>query len=277
MYPNNPQQPQPQQPVQPQGVAGPYPPQQPSAVPQQPFAQPAPQQPFAQSTPQPAPWTQEQSTPAPQQSYEQSAAPTPEGVAPIDYLNQIAAKDTAKGFSRKQIALLGGILIVAFGAFLTMMLLSRAGGGQNVSQMGQILILRTNALAETAKNSQQNIKNQSLGNDNSALAVQLTSASATLSQTLSTAGINVKKTDKNVAAAEAANSEELQATLDDAHLSGTFDRVYAREMAYQLQTLLLLIDDINSRTSNQTFREQLEATRKNLEPIQKKLDSFSAS
>lgn len=287
MYPNNQnQQPQGYQPPeQPPAVGGsqpPFPPQQPT--PTAPPQQYPPQQPVQpqQYPPQAPTFEQPQSTwaqPAPQpqpqpQPYNDQPPLVPEGVASIDYLDQISAKPKGViGFTRKQLALFGGLLLLAFGVFIVVMLNNTSG--PNITQMSQKLIVRSQGLSKVAEQSKANIQNQSLGNTNSAIQVQLTSAVSSLTKSFDDAGVSVKKPSESIVAAES-NAKVLE-KLEDARLSGTFDRIYITEMSYQLETTILLINDIHARTNNSELKNQLKSVYDSLKPLHKQLGDLSSS
>ena len=270
MYPNQPPQSNPNQPPQPQGGGAmpPYPPQPAAAQPQQANGYPS-------SYPQQQPQSQQFTPPQDQrqaQYYQEQPSLVPEGMASIDYLDKISSKQKKSGFTRKQVAIFGGLLLAAFGVLAALMI-ANGGGGQNITEMSQTLVVRSNALAEVATESQPNTRNQSLSNTNSALAVQLRSAHSSLTTAFSGAGVSVEKPNKKIVEAE--SNQELLEKFEDARLSGTFDRVYSREMSYQIEKTMILINDIHARTNKQELKESLESVYGNLEPLQKQLSEFS--
>ena len=254
MYPEQQNgQPQGYTPPQQDGV-GPYP-QQP-VQPQQPTYSPQPSQ----------------------QSWNMPAEPekplTPDGIAPIDYLNQIATPPKQSfGFTRKQVAIFGGILLVTFGV-IAALALSR-GAGPDLTEQSQRLVLKSSGLAKATEESVKSIKSRKLSALNSSLHVQLTSATTTMTEVFTSRGINVSKPSKELMAVE--NNTALLEKLEDASLSGVFDRVYAREMAYQLDSMLISLRSIYSATKNAELKEKLETIYNNLQPIQKQLSEFDSA
>ena len=73
------------------------------------------------------------------------------------------------------------------------------------------------------------------------------------------------------------NGEKLKTTLEDARLNATFDRTYAREMSYQLETVAALMKDIYTNTNSKSLKTFLEATDNNLQPIKQQLAEFNAA
>jgi hypothetical protein len=291
----------PQQPgEQPQGYpATPPQPQQPFGQPQGYQAQPQannPYQPTPQASvqnntgvtdpwqlpPQPTPQQTSWQQPQPQQQWQQQQPAygvpieplTPNGIAPIDYLDQIAPKSKASfGFSRKQIAIIGGVVIVGFIGFAIIALTQ--GGKPNISVLSQQLVARNAATTPVSKEAQQNIKSRELSAINSSLTIQLTNADTGLVNAFTKAGVNVTKISETVTAAE--SNATIKGKLEEARLNSVFDRVYSREMSYQLATILLQLKTIYETTGNAELKTYLETTYNNLDPLQKQLDAFSAS
>lgn len=221
--------------------------------------------------PQPASPTYAQPTQYPQQP----AQPlTPNGMPSIDYLNQIAPKQKhSLGFSPKQLILLGGGLALALGVMLTLIITNTSG--PNLSELGQRLLARTNAIEEVAKESQDNIQTHDLSTLNSSLTLQLASTSSSLGQSLSAAGINASKPSKDVMAEE--SNAELLDKLKDARLHGNFDDVYKRELSYQLTMLMVLMNDTQTKTSSQTLKDDLESSHQSIKALHTRLDQISST
>lgn len=276
MDPLNPNQQPPQtppqaQPLQPFGAS--------SGQPQQP-AQPAPQPP----APAYDPWVLQQPAqppvtpqapvtnvgPAPYVEPRPSYAPS--GMASIDYLNQISAPTKKSfGFSRKQLWFVAAGLILAVGV-LGAYFISNAAGPSNVAQ-GQRLLARTTSLSQVVSESQDNIKASALSSLNSSLSVQLTGTNTELIAALGKLGVGQKNTSETILREE--SNTELLEKLDDARLSGYFDRVYMREVSYELQTLLLLMHNIEQTTQNSEAKAQLGTAQDNLEPLHTQLVELS--
>ncbi len=270
MNPNQPQQPQGYPPQQPQNAPPQYSPHQAGSWQQPPVQQPVQQ--HQQMPPQIDPWAQPPQTSQQPIVYEEQPSLVPEGMASIDYLNQISTHKTSAGFTRKQVAIFGGLLLLAFGVLAAFMI-SNGGSTQNITTMSQTLTVRIGSLAEVTKESQKNIKNQSLGNVNSALAVQLAGAGSALATAFGEAGVSVESPSENIIAAE--SSEQLMVDLEDAYLNGIFDRVYARKISYELEKTMIGINDIHTRTNNPELQSQLEEIYSNLEPLQKQFAEYT--
>lgn len=230
-------------------------------------------QPQQQPPQQPTQWGQPVSQPLyqPQQQPQQL---TPDGMASIDYLNQIATpKKNRFSLNRTQTLMLGGVLIVLFG-ILMVVLLSRSSG-PSLTAKSQHFVARTAAITEVTKQSQKNIKSRDLSTLNSSLTIQMASAQSSLTEVFTEQGINTSKLDKKVLTAE--SNTALLDKLNDARLSGIFDRVYSREMSYELQNILITLKEFHSLSSNSKTKEQFESIYNNLEPLKKQIDEFSGA
>ena len=75
----------------------------------------------------------------------------------------------------------------------------------------------------------------------------------------------------------AENTDEILQNLDDAWLNAVIDRSYAREMSYQLETLIVLIDRIDGSTNSTSLKEYLGNTRESMEPLRDRFAEFSAA
>jgi len=190
---------------------------------------------------------------------------------PPDYLNQIAPQAPRKiGFLRKRpilIASLGAVVIVII-IIVTSVLLS----GINPTER---LAARLMATESTTDGATAKIKSTQLRALNSNLKIYLTNTVRDIEPLLTKENINIKKLSKNVISAE--SSEKMLATLEDARLNAIYDRTYAREMAYQLDTILTLMHQIYNDTGDKELKSFLGDAQKNLEPTQKQFADFNAA
>jgi len=190
----------------------------------------------------------------------------------IDYLNEISAKPQKTGMGNKFF-----FLIVAGGIFVALMvgLIMLMSSGNGPTQKMQTLAARLITLQEIAKDSQKKIKSGELRSTNSNLSIFLTNTNRDIVEPLEKNGVKVSKIDKTITAKEA--NEELIQRLEDARLNAIFDRTYAREMSYQLETTAALIKDIYGNTKSASLKTFLETTDSNLQPIKKQLGDFNAT
>jgi hypothetical protein len=189
---------------------------------------------------------------------------------PIDYLNQIAPKQPKQGLSSKRFFLIigGGILLAIIVGFF---LLNSGSGGPKEKM--QTLAARMITLQEVASDSRKSIKSGSLRATNSNLTIFLTNANRDIAEPLLNSDIDVKNLDKGIVAKE--DGTELKEKLEDARLNAVFDRTYAQEMTYQLDTIAVLMGDIYERTNSKSLKDFLLKTDSDLQPIKKALNEFS--
>lgn len=190
---------------------------------------------------------------------------------PIDYLNQIAPEQKKPGLSGKWVLLLIGAGVVAV-IFIAIFLLSSAGGS---TQKLQTLAARMQTLQKISEGAEKNIKSGSLRSTNSTLSIFLTNANKDIETPLANNGIKPKSLDKSIVKKE--DGTKVSATLEDARLNATFDRTYAREMGFQLDTLANLMKDIYTSTKSKSLKEFLVSTDTNLTPIRKQLTDFNSA
>jgi len=193
---------------------------------------------------------------------------------PIDYLNQIAPVQPKPGLGDKKfIFMVGGGLLLALivGGFL----LFGGGGANSPKNKMQTLAARMTTLQTVANNSQKTIKSSALRSTNSTLTIFLANANRDVAQPFKNNGVDVAKIDKNITATE--NGDALTKTLEDARLNAVFDRTYAREMNYQLETVAALMKDIYMNSNSKSLKDFLTATDTNLQPIKKQFAEFNAA
>ena len=191
---------------------------------------------------------------------------------PIDYLNQIAPEQPKQGMNNKLFfMLIGGGLLVA----IIVGILALTSGSGGPTQKMQTLAARMITLQTISSDAQKNIKSNQLRTTNSTLSLFLTNANRDIAEPLSKNGVDVKKIDKSIQTKE--KGEKLTAKLEDARLNATFDRIYASEMTYQLETTAALMKEIYTSTGSKSLKEFLEKTDDNLQPIKKQLADFNAT
>ena len=190
---------------------------------------------------------------------------------PSDYLNQIAVQPPKKvNFVRKQPILIGGVAIIAVIIILT--IISNLSGGIKPSEQLAARLIATKSVADDATSK---IKSPELRALNSNLKIYLTNTIRDIAAPLLKDKINVNRLDKKATVAE--SNVQLLATLEDARLNAIYDRTYAREMAYQLDTVLTLMRQIYNDTSNKDLKSFLDSKIENLVPIQKQFADFNSA
>lgn len=229
----------------------------PNQPPQMPTPTPPPQEPPQAPAPTPYPYPGQVATPS---------------VLPTDYLNQIAPQAPKKAlftFGIKQMILIGVALVVLV-SILAIVVNGIAGGKKEPLEH---LAARLNATQVVVNDAQVNLKSSELRSLNSNLKLYMTNTNRDIAAPLLAVGINTAKPNKSIVASEATTA--LSARLEDARLNAVFDRTYAREMAYQLSTIMTLINQDYKATRNVQLRTFLKSAYDNLQPTQESFANFA--
>lgn len=192
---------------------------------------------------------------------------------PIDYLNQIAPEQPKAGLNNKKFFLLvgGGILL----AIIVLVVVLTSSSNNGPKDKMQTLAARITTLQDISSKAQTNLKSGSLRATNSNLVIFLTNANHDIAEPLKNNGVDTKNIDKYITAKE--DGTELKQELEDARLNVIYDRTYAREMTYQLETTAALMGDIYDRTNSKSLKDFLLKTDENLQPIKKTFSEFTDS
>ncbi len=190
----------------------------------------------------------------------------------IDYLEQIASTQKKPGMRDKlfPIIAIAGLVIVLLIGLLAML----SSGGGNQSDMMRLSV-RLKTLQSVADTSQNTIKSSDLRSTNTNLSLFLTNTARDAAEPLLASGVNVAKVSPTITAEE--NGADLKARLEDARLNVVYDRTYAREMSYQLETLAALMQQIEANTKSASFKKFLTTAQGQLEPIRQQFANFTAA
>jgi len=190
---------------------------------------------------------------------------------PIDYLNQISAQPPQQTMNSKWVfALIGGVILVVIVAVLFI-----ANSGNGPIQKMQTLAARLQTLQKVSGDSQKRIKSGELRSLNSTLTLYLANTNRDIVEPFNKNGVDIKKLDKTIVAKE--NGDQLNKKLEDARLNAIFDRIYAREMTFQLETVTALMTDIHHSSNSKTLKDFLSKTDQGLQPLKKQLSEFNAA
>jgi len=193
---------------------------------------------------------------------------------PIDpnYLDQIAPQPSQKiniANNKPIFIAIIGLVITLFIFFIGMIASGLSGSGNQLERLSA----RLTATEGISVSATTNIKNSKLRALNSNLKIYLTNTIRDITPLLAVEKIDVKKLDKKIIASE--SNEKILAKLEDARLNAIYDRSYARELSYQLETTMSLMRQIYNKTKNKDLKTFLEESYNNLEPIQKQFSDFN--
>lgn len=205
-----------------------------------------------------------------------------------DYLEKIA-KDTRTGKPQKKGFLgkfdisptmikiaIGGVILV-----IVMMIIGAIiGGGDKNKERDYVdkIILRTDTMISEIGDYNKLVKSSTLRSMGTSLNAVLTETNYAVSTVLKQDfGVNNAKPEKEKTATdEASIREEMTTTLENGRLNGILDRVYAREMAYQIAMLMSLEQEAYGKTKKSSLKEAIDKSMSNLKPLQEQFDSFQA-
>lgn len=199
---------------------------------------------------------------------------TPNGQTPLDYLNEIAPQAQKKpGFTLNMRTVIFGAIIV----FVLIITLVTIVGGINGSRKEpwERFTARLGATTTHVDSSSNKIKNSQLRSLNSDLKLYITNTQRDLAAPLERLEINPSKISKTIIAEETGTG--MAERLENGRLNAKYDSTYAREMTYQLATILSLLQQLYAASSNPETRAFLETAYNNLQPTYESIESFSAS
>lgn len=194
---------------------------------------------------------------------------TDKPINPGEYLTQISSHAPKKpNIFRDQPLIAAGAVAILL--LIIIIIISSLSGN---SKLTEKLAARLTTTEQTAQSATTNLKSSQLRALNSSLKSYFANTINDITPILASDNVKIKSLDKNILADE--SNTDLLATLEDARLNAIYDRTYAREMAYQLDTILTLMLQIYNNTSNKDLKTFLDNARKNLEPWQKEFADFN--
>jgi len=174
----------------------------------------------------------------------------------------------------KQRPIMIGAIILAVVVVFTLLatIISGLSGGTSSTER---LAVRLTSTENTANSATANLKSSKLRALNSDLKLYLTNTIRDFGPILTTNKIDVKSPNEKIASAE--SNTKMLAVLEDARLNAIYDRAYAREMAYQLGTVLTLMRQLKADTNSNSMSDFLDNSIKNLVPTQKQFADYNAA
>lgn len=196
------------------------------------------------------------------------------GQPPLDYLNQIAPQAPKKPIFvlNMRTVILGGVV-----AIILICILAGIGGAISNSQKEpwQRFSARLNATSAVVDGATGNIKSSQLRSVNSDLKLYLTNTRRDLAAPIAALGITADKLPEKIVASERGTG--ITERLEDGRLNAKYDSTYAREMTYQVATILSLLQELYSTNVGPQTKELVKAAYDNLLPSYNTLKQFSAT
>lgn len=189
----------------------------------------------------------------------------------IDYLDQIAPKQSSTIGNNKLffgIIGLGIIVVIAFAILLVV----GVGGPSQTSRL-QSLAAQLQSMQTISTNAQADITDNHLQTINANLNIQLTNINQNIAAPYANSAVNPKNIPPAIKSEESLSG--VTAKLADAKLNAVYDRVYANEMSYQLSDVFIVMREINNGTKSKSMHDFLNTTYNNLQPIATQLSNFT--
>lgn len=199
---------------------------------------------------------------------------TPDGPSSVGttYLDQIAAPVVQKTISPIILWVAIGGLLVTLG--IVVMIIMNSGGPTHGERLATF-VERINAMKTLTTKSQKTIRSGQLRGINSALSITLSNTSRDSAKPLEAANQKLEKAKKSPDLTTELNT--MNRNLEDARLNNIFDRVYAREVAYQIVRARLELKNLAATSNSKSLKEFANTTEKNLAPIYDQLKAFNNS
>ncbi|MCX6728940.1 MAG: hypothetical protein NTV39_04220 [Candidatus Saccharibacteria bacterium] len=198
----------------------------------------------------------------------------PAPVMNSDYLNQIAPKPQKKSLIPKNKPVVVGIIAIGFLVLITIVGLLASLASGNIGDTER-LVARLQATQDIVNSAKTNVNNHQLRALNSSLDIFLTNTLRDATPILAKKNIKIDNLSKTVVNAE--SDAKILATLEDARLNAVYDRIYASEMATQLENTTILMKKIFNSTNDKSLKSFLSNAYLTLKPTQKQYADYNAS
>lgn len=198
------------------------------------------------------------------------------------YLQEISAKPSkspllsSEGFFSKKVLI--PLAAVAVFAIIIIIVGMATGGTPKSLESTLRLNNRTSNLIATLNTYNKNLKSSELRSMGSSLLSVLQSTQTPLADSVQNdfGKIN-KSTEEDLAAEETEYITNVNTTLENARLNGTLDRVYAREIAYQIAMLRALQQECAESTTNDALKTSLTTSMVSLNNLYTQFTNFSSN
>jgi hypothetical protein len=196
------------------------------------------------------------------------------GQTPLDYLNQIAPQAPKKQLFTLN---LRTILLGAAAVVVLIIIIATLVGALSSSnkEPWQQLAARIDTTTEVVDGATKNIKSSQLRSINSDLKLYLSNTRRDIASPLQSLDINPEKIPENIVTVE--QSTGITERLEDGRLNARYDSTYAREMKYQVATILSLLQELYSTNVGPQTKATLTVAYDNLLPTYTTLTEFNAT
>jgi hypothetical protein len=196
------------------------------------------------------------------------------GQTPLDYLNQIAPQAPKKQLFTLNFrtVMLGAAAVVVL--IIIIAAVSSALSG-NSKEPWQQLAARIDTTTEVVDGATKHIKSSQLRSINSDLKLYLTNTRRDIAAPLESLDINPEQISKDVVAKEKGTG--ITERLEDGRLNARYDTTYAREMKYQVATILSLLQKLYTTNVTPPTKATLKVAYDNLLPTYTTLSEFNTT
>lgn len=198
----------------------------------------------------------------------------PNGQVPLDYLNQIAPQAPKKP---KFTLNLRTIIFAALAVIALIILIATIGGAlaSSSKEPWQRMAARLDATVLVVDGASGNIKSSQLRSLNSDLKLYLTNTKRDLATPLLALSVDTAKLPKDIISEETGTG--ITERLENGRLNARYDSTYAREMTYQVATILSQLQILYGSNVGPQTKATIQTAYDNLLPTYKTLSTFSAS
>lgn len=196
------------------------------------------------------------------------------GQTPLDYLNQIAPEAPKRPlFALNMRTVIAGALLV----IILIIIIAAISGSISQARVEpwQRFAARLDATSKVVDKSSGLIKNSQLRSLNSDVKLYIANTQRDLAKPLAGLSINPDKLPKSITTSE--SSDKMAARLEDGRLNAKYDSTYAREMSYQLATVLALLQELYGSNVGSATKASLKTWYDNLLPLYTSVSEFSTS
>lgn len=196
------------------------------------------------------------------------------GQTPLDYLNQIAPQSPKKlPFALNlRTVIIGGVAAVILIIILAAVGGALSGGNKEPWQRFSARLDATTAVVDGASS---HIKNSQLRSINSDLKLYLTNTKRAIATPLENLDVNPQKIPKSITTEEQGTG--ITERLEDGRLNARYDSTYAREMTYQVATILSLLQKLYNTNVGPQTKALLKNAYDNLLPTYNTLSEFNTT
>lgn len=219
------------------------------------------------------PYQQNQPVQLPQPTQQPPAQP----VNSLDYLNSISAQPVQTGMLDRKFKIifiiLGVVSIIVAG-----LLAVRALSGPDATSQANALYVRITSLQTVLTSQQKHLSENAIVNINATMSAALASMESDIKKIIEDGGEKAPKTDdKSLKPADLKYKNDLISKFNDAYLTGTLDRGYASEMAYQMSLLKSQMQKYQSSTGKKSAEDFYERNAPSLDMAIKSFSDFAAT